>query len=182
MTQDNAHAPKTSVPPNELGTALRNGRLLALIFVCLTIVFVYGYIQRAQTAAAVQEEIQQKQAMISSANLRTAELEAELSYVSSEDFLDKIAREELGLAKPGETALVLLDAATRNESMTPADDLSMNGISSEDLSATAAAAPIVQSPQQSNPAQTTSSQSPARESSSSTIWQAWLDLFTSPQR
>lgn len=51
-------------------------------------------------------EIRQVQAEIAVAEARNEELRRELEYLQSDDYIEKVAREELGLVKPGETPVV----------------------------------------------------------------------------
>lgn len=173
--------PPSATPPNELGAALRNWRVLAIVFVCLAIVFIYGYIQRANAAAQLETEIGQMHKNIEAAHLRTAALEEELRYAASDAYLDRIAREELGLAKAGETALVVIDAdtgpdgqaaRTMDTAAQPATLTSPTATTEEPDSRSGAqfrAGPEM--PQNGN-----------LSTDAAPLWQAWLDLFTSPTR
>jgi cell division protein FtsB len=174
MTQRNFE-PETH---NELGTALRNGRVLALILVFLAIVFVIGYAQRAATLAEVQEQLRHMEAKVEAAHFRTAELQAELRFTSSEEFLDKIAREELGLVKPGEIALILVEPPTP----ILAEDVNLTG--------TNAAAGAHDNPQPTVLRAASTADAPLQAGRSDislsppepSFWQAWLDLFSRPLR
>lgn len=158
MAGQNTLAPQEPVKPNELGAALRNGRILTLVFIALTIAFVMGYIDRTQASRQIAAEIEQVEALIVAANLRSAELRAELSYVGSDDYLDTIARQELGMAQPNETALVLLNRPAVESAPQPSD----NGAASFATDA---------------PAPASRTETPS-DAGSPSIWQSWLELLT----
>lgn len=166
--------------PNELSTALRNGRVLAVILICLAVVFVYGYVQRAQEAQQLRAEIVQMEANIEAARLRTAALESELRYAASDVYLDKIAREELGMAKPGETALIVVDPATGEQSAqantAPSTD------SESGATFTHPGRMPMGSADNADNADNSASvdMSGSTESTASPPWQMWLDLFSIP--
>lgn len=52
-------------------------------------------------------EIRKSQLKLEELRVKNEELKKQLEYVKSETFLEKEAREKLGLAKPGETVLIL---------------------------------------------------------------------------
>jgi cell division protein FtsB len=110
MTAANSPHKTAHLAPSNLTPTRRTGRILLLLFIALAGIFIYGYVQRANRMAQIDIQIRQMEQRIADAHRERAVLEAELRYVATDDYLDRVAREELGMAKPGETALVVLDA------------------------------------------------------------------------
>jgi len=55
------------------------------------------------------KEMEQSQLKLEQAIGEKAQLEKQLEYVKSNDFVEKEAREKLGMSKPGETVVILPD-------------------------------------------------------------------------
>lgn len=55
----------------------------------------------------VGQEVKQVENELAGAQKRNEELKKEFQYVQSDEFVEKEAREKLGLGKPGETVLII---------------------------------------------------------------------------
>ncbi len=75
----------------------------AAFFLYMSISYVTGYVQIWQ----IRREIRQIEEEISRAELRNDQLREELIYLRSDEYVERIAREELGLVRPGETAVII---------------------------------------------------------------------------
>lgn len=56
----------------------------------------------------MQKEMARIEAEIAAAEERIEELRRELDYVQSQEYIEKVAREELGLVMPGETPVIVV--------------------------------------------------------------------------
>lgn len=63
--------------------------------------YVNGYIQIAK----IKSEIKRVQEEIKAVEAHNEELKQELAYLQSDEYIEKVARQELGLVRPGETAV-----------------------------------------------------------------------------
>lgn len=72
-------------------------------FVYMTVSYVTGYIHIWK----IKQEIRQIEEEISRAEARNEALREELSYLQSDAYVERVAREELGLVRPGETAVII---------------------------------------------------------------------------
>ena len=91
-------------------TPVGNGRLALFVLIALCVLFVVGYANRLMTLSQLDEATHEMEAQIQADNDKNLELQARLAYVKSPDYLDKIAREDLGMAKEGDTVVVVLAA------------------------------------------------------------------------
>jgi cell division protein FtsB len=89
----------------------RRPRLILILLLALCAVFVYSYTSRLQEKAEVEAQIVVMQANIDMARNRQVKLKEELEFVRSPEFLDQKARDEFGLAKPGDTVITLIQPA-----------------------------------------------------------------------
>jgi cell division protein FtsB len=115
-----------------LPTTARDRRLFlaGLIVVCL--LFFSSYSSRLARRAEVVAEMHQWEQKIAGAEQRKLVLEDKLAYYSSDEYADKVAREQLGLAKPGDQVIVVIETtpvptsapaeATENETQRAIDD------------------------------------------------------------
>ncbi len=94
-------------PPSPPASTRARVILLALIALCL--LFVVSYTGRLVQRSRLQAEIQQWEERLAQEQARQLELQAELTYVSSADYVDEVAREELEMVRPGDTVIVVLE-------------------------------------------------------------------------
>lgn len=76
--------------------------ICAIAIVVLGLVSVYT-VSLQKKVDANREEIAQLDELINDENVRSEELEKQNIFMQSIEFIEKIARERLGLVKPGET-------------------------------------------------------------------------------
>lgn len=84
--------------------------LFALFGVYITFAYISGFIEilRLERAiAAVEKEIEQ-------VSLENEALREQLAVLRSPEYIERVAREELGLVMPGETAVILAEPARRS--------------------------------------------------------------------
>lgn len=84
--------------------------LVAVFALYMSISYVTGFLQIWR----VQKEIARVRAQIEAIEAHNQALREELAYLESDEYIEKVAREELGLVMPGETA-VILSAPEREE-------------------------------------------------------------------
>lgn len=77
-----------------------------IVFELLLIVSLLRGIEMSKKSRGRVSELEKRREEASS---RKEELEKRLEYVESEEYLEKVAREELNLAKEGETVVILPD-------------------------------------------------------------------------
>lgn len=72
-----------------------------LFIAYMAVSYVTGFVQIAR----IKGEIRQVQAEIDAVEQHNEALREELMYLQSDEYIEKVAREQLGLVKPGETAV-----------------------------------------------------------------------------
>ena len=87
----------------------RKPRIILIFLITLCGVFVVSYAARLGEKARVDGEIYAMQARIDAAKSEQFELLEERDSLTHADFLDRIARENFGFAKPGDKLLVIMD-------------------------------------------------------------------------
>ena len=86
----------------------RRLRLILILLIALCGVFAYSYSSRLSERKALEAAIAQQEARIAAALDRQAALKADLAQIDSPEYLDRVARQELDLALPGDKVLVLI--------------------------------------------------------------------------
>lgn len=81
-------------------------------FWLITALAIFAYIAASYASGFVEiwrlrVEIHQVKEEIVEAEARNEQLRKELHYLQSDEYIEKVAREELGLVKPGETPVIL---------------------------------------------------------------------------
>jgi cell division protein FtsB len=89
----------------------RRARVLLALAIVLCAVFAYQYAMRLQQLAAVEAEVAAKREQVAQAQLRQQRLVAELDALDAPEFLERVAREVLDMAKPGDRIVVPLKEA-----------------------------------------------------------------------
>jgi len=77
----------------------------------LTGYFLYCSAGQLRLALELKGRLDQVNAQIAATEKRTAELKQEITYLKSDAYVEKVAREQLGLVKPGE--IIFLPAPDR---------------------------------------------------------------------
>jgi hypothetical protein len=89
--------------------ASSNRRPLYFIAILLCLIFVISYVGRLSRRASLGAEIVAKEQLIEEAVERQFELEEYRTYVGSDAYVEEVMREEFGMAREGETLMVLVD-------------------------------------------------------------------------
>lgn len=78
--------------------------LKKLIIIVFTIIFIFGYIRQIATMNRIEKEIKGKQAELEELTEKNQRLQEEVEKITlnSESYIEKLARERLGMIKPGE--------------------------------------------------------------------------------
>ena len=92
-------------------TAPRNSRVKLVVLIGFCLIFVISYAGRLAKKAQLENEAERWTARIEQANQQRLVLAAENDYVASNAYVQKTARDELGLAQAGDS-IVLLVAMT----------------------------------------------------------------------
>lgn len=77
--------------------------LLLVVILCYLLVSLVSQFQRLD---AMQRDLEQLQTQIVELQKKNAELRQQLSLVQSDAYIEQVARERLGLVKPGEARVV----------------------------------------------------------------------------
>ena len=110
MTTSNNHESQShSRISDRSGTSDRRPLYFLLIAICL--LFVASYASRLARLQGVRNEIESTAQKIADATDRRARLEADLAYVSSNEYVEKVARDELDMALQGEQVITPVDVA-----------------------------------------------------------------------
>lgn len=75
-----------------------------LIIIGLIDIFILGYIRQGITMNRIEKEIANKQSQLEDVKQKNERLQDEVEKINSgsEEYLEKLARERLGMIKPGE--------------------------------------------------------------------------------
>lgn len=78
--------------------------LKRIIIICFIIFFAFSYIRQSITMSRIQKEISSKQLQLDEIKQKNERLQDEVEKINSNspDYLEKLARERLGMIKPGE--------------------------------------------------------------------------------
>ncbi len=83
--------------------------LLKILLIVVIFVFIFAgwkIYENYRTVKNLEQEIEQHRQELIEVRQQREELKEELEKVEDDDFIERIAREKLGLVKPGETLLV----------------------------------------------------------------------------
>lgn len=86
----------------------RRARVILASLIALCALYAYSYAMRLSERAAVEAEIVAMQAQVEAALERKLQLEAELAALDDPNFLERMARQEFEMARPGDTVLVIV--------------------------------------------------------------------------
>ncbi|MGL5378811.1 FtsB family cell division protein [Clostridium sp.] len=73
-----------------------------VIIILLFAVFILSYIRQGLTMKRIQADIESNQNQLEELKDKNTRLEAELKKAESDEYLEKLARERLGMVKDGE--------------------------------------------------------------------------------
>jgi cell division protein FtsL len=78
--------------------------LKKIIIAGCIVFFVFSYIRQSVTMSRIQKEIDSKQLQLDEVKQKNERLQDEVEKINSDssDYLEKLARERLGMIKPGE--------------------------------------------------------------------------------
>jgi cell division protein FtsB len=148
--QSSQHLP----PPASPGTKWRT---ILFVFIALCVVFVASYSQRLLDKSRVTAETEEWQARIEHALDRQLALQSELREINSPAYVDRIARQELDMVRPGDKVLVIIEEVVAPVvEAASVDEQPEVAAAVEEIEAVAPAAAQVDGP---------------------SIWQQWLTVF-----
>ncbi|MDQ0285364.1 cell division protein FtsL [Desulfofundulus luciae] len=81
-------------------------RLPGLLMVVLLCYLLLSFFSQFHRLDAMQQDLQQLQAQLTELQKKNAELKQQLKLVQSDAYIEQVARERLGLVKPGEARIV----------------------------------------------------------------------------
>ena len=81
--------------------------LKKVIIAGFIVFFAFSYIRQSLTMNRIQKEIDNKQLQLDEVKQKNDRLQEEVEKINSDstDYLEKLAREKLGMIKPGETVV-----------------------------------------------------------------------------
>jgi cell division protein FtsB len=82
---------------------------LLLLAVVVGLYFLFQHVEQLRELGAVREQVAEMQQNIALGQQNTLDLEAQLRYATSNEFVVKMARGELGYAQEGDEVYILLD-------------------------------------------------------------------------
>lgn len=85
-----------------------------LVIIGFAIFFVFSYVRQLITMNRIKQEISDKQTQLEEVQQKNERLQDEVDKINSdsEDYLEKLARERLGMVKPGEKVVNSDDKGT----------------------------------------------------------------------
>lgn len=81
-------------------------RLPGLLVVVLLCYLILSFFSQFHRLDAMQQDLKQLQAQLADLQKKNAELKQQLKTVQSDEYIEQVARERLGLVKPGEARIV----------------------------------------------------------------------------
>jgi len=81
--------------------------ILGVMF--LSVYLLYGYVDGFVRMRAMRAELERVREEIARYEVLNDQLRAELEHYNSDAYIERVAREELGLVKPGETRVIVVD-------------------------------------------------------------------------
>jgi cell division protein FtsB len=94
----------------------RKPRIILFFLIALCGIFVYSYTARLGEKSRVEAQIVTTQSQIDAAQAEQFRLLKAREELNEPDYLDKVAREDFGLARPGDKLLVIMDQPAANAS------------------------------------------------------------------
>lgn len=88
--------------------AITGGRLIFVVTACIVVYFLGMFAANAIRTQQLNEQEDRLIAEIEEMQTRYERLKALEQYLSSDEYVEAIAREQLGLVKPGETAYIAI--------------------------------------------------------------------------
>ena len=79
------------------------------IIILIVIVVAYNLINQIISTLSVSDRLGQALESVHQAEIKNKELKKKLSEIKSPEFIEEQARDKLGLAKPGETVVIIPD-------------------------------------------------------------------------
>lgn len=86
----------------------RRARVFLALAIVLCALFAYQYAMRLQQLAAIQAEVATKRVQVEQAQQRQQRLTAELEALQSPEYLERVARVNLDMAKPGDKVVITM--------------------------------------------------------------------------
>jgi len=83
------------------------GKLSSYIVLILALILSFSLVKNISNVKSVEKMISDKEAEVEEAKKETEDLEKRLEYIQSQEFIEKQLRDKLGLAKEGETVVIL---------------------------------------------------------------------------
>lgn len=77
-----------------------------LIFLLLAVILVFSIIRQESAMNRINKEIQNSKAQLEQKNQNNERLNEEVSKAQSDEYMEKLARKELNMIKPGEKTVV----------------------------------------------------------------------------
>lgn len=91
-----------------MSTPKRDTRLLGIILALLCLLFVSTYAGRLARKTALEHEILRQEAKIEQSKEHQRALVAELRYIRSDAYVEKLAYDEFGMIRPNEEPVVMV--------------------------------------------------------------------------
>ena len=91
-----------------MSTPKRDTRLLGIILALLCLLFVSAYAGRLARKTALEQEILRQEAKIEQSKEHQRALVAELRYIRSDAYVEKLAYDEFGMIRPNEEPVVMV--------------------------------------------------------------------------
>ena len=91
-----------------MSTPKRDTRLLGIILALLCLLFVSTYAGRLARKTALEQEILRQEAKIEQSKEHQRALVAELRYIRSDAYVEKLAYDEFGMIRPNEEPVVMV--------------------------------------------------------------------------
>lgn len=90
-------------------------RFFLFLLLLLSLWIALGFAARYFRIVSLQNQLVRIRREIAAMEARNEELEKQIEYLQSDEYIEKVAREKLGLVKPGETVYIMAEPANRDD-------------------------------------------------------------------
>ncbi len=91
------------------------------VVVVITIIAAFNFYQTIEKMNHLEKEIKETEKQITEAEAENQKLKEQIENSNNYEYIEEVAREKLGLVKPGEKLLIPVEAKTKDEEKKESD-------------------------------------------------------------
>lgn len=105
---------RTPAKAHKHSFSFKKSRLPQLLLIVMAIYLVLSFLSQFNRLIAMQKDLQQIQQQVGQLQQKNNDLRQQLNLVQSNAYIEQVARERLGLVKPGESRIVPVQPAGKS--------------------------------------------------------------------